>query len=77
MLYDQLLPANSTFRPKFKHGVPPVDMLGMCNWHNGFMQFLTSVLWCCSVYWSDIRQRGSKVPHQIPREFNIVIMLIM
>lgn len=28
VLYDQLLPANSTFRPMFKHGVPSVDMLG-------------------------------------------------
>ena len=29
MLYDSLLPANTMFRPKFKHGVPPVDVLGI------------------------------------------------
>ena len=29
VLYDRLLPSASTFRPKFNHGVPPVETLGM------------------------------------------------
>ena len=41
MLFDQLLPAATIFRPTFKHGVPQVDILGVCDgclfWCNGCM----------------------------------------
>ena len=31
VLFDQLLPANTSFRPRFKHGVPPVEVLSKSN----------------------------------------------
>ena len=80
MLFDQLLPAATIFRPTFKHGVPQVDILGVCDgclfWCNGCIYNVTVLILHCSIDWPNIRKRGSKIPHQIPSEFNSTLLIM-